>query len=273
MRKEPYLIAEIGCNHCGDFKIASQMVRVAKMYCGVDAVKFQKRTVRELLSEEQYNSPHPNPGSSYGQTYGAHRDFLEFSIEQHCGLQRLCRDIGAQYMTSVWDKTAAKEILSLGPATIKIGSPSNLDFDLVDYICENHPGDIHVSLGMTTRHEEKLIVDFLTKKGRAKDTVLYACTSGYPVPLEQVCLLEITRLRKEYGSIVGDIGFSGHHHGIVVDIAAYALGARYIERHFTFDHTWKGTDHSSSLEPDDMRQLRQNLYSTHNRHSPDEASS
>ena len=79
----PFVIAEIGCNHKGDFEIAKEMIRVAKIFCKVDAVKFQKRSNKELLSEEQYEEPHPNPINSYGDTYGEHREFLEFNIEQH----------------------------------------------------------------------------------------------------------------------------------------------------------------------------------------------
>jgi len=89
--------------------------------------------------------------------------------------------------------------------------------------------------------------------------VLYACTSGYPVPFEDASLLEITRLRDMYGSIVKDIGFSGHHLGIALDSVAYSLGANYIERHFTLDRTWKGTDHAASLEPDGLRRVARDV--------------
>jgi len=85
--------------------------------------------------------------------------------------------------------------------------------------------------------------------------VIYSCTSGYPVPFEDICLYEITRLREKFESRVGAIGFSGHHLGFAADTAAMTLGARWIERHFTLDRTWKGTDHAASLEPDGMRRL------------------
>ena len=93
--------------------------------------------------------------------------------------------------------------------------------------------------------------------------MLYSCTSGYPVDFEDVCLLEITRLRERFGNIVKDIGFSGHHNGIAIDTVAYALGANYVERHFTLNRTWKGTDHAASLEPDGMRRLVRDLKATH----------
>ena len=89
--------------------------------------------------------------------------------------------------------------------------------------------------------------------------MLYACTSGYPIQPKEACLLEICRLRKAYGDLVDDIGDSGHHNGIAIDVAAFTLGANYIERHFTLDRTWKGTDHAASLEPDGLRRLKRNL--------------
>jgi len=110
-------------------------------------------------------------------------------------------------------------------------------------------------VGMTTHKEEEELISFFESKGRAKDLVLYSCTSGYPVAFEDICLLEITRLKDTYGSRVKQIGFSGHHLGIAADIAAIALGAEWVERHFTLDRTWKGTDHAASLEPDGMRRL------------------
>ena len=90
---------------------------------------------------------------------------------------------------------------------------------------------------------------------KRQDLVIYDCTSGYPVPFEDICLLEITRLRELYADRVKSIGFSGHHLGIAVDSAAVALGAEWIERHYTLDRTWKGTDHAASLEPDGVRKL------------------
>lgn len=108
---------------------------------------------------------------------------------------------------------------------------------------------------MTTREEEEGLVRFLSSRRRLKDTVLYACTSGYPVPFEELALLEIERLRTDYRPQVAGIGFSGHHLGIAADVAALTLGTEWIERHFTLDRTWKGTDHAASLEPDGLRRL------------------
>jgi N-acetylneuraminate synthase len=112
---------------------------------------------------------------------------------------------------------------------------------------------------MTTHAEEDEIVSFFEDRNREKDLVLYSCTSGYPVAFEDICLLEISRLKKKFEGKVRAIGFSGHHLGIATDVAAMVLGAEWVERHFTLDRTWKGTDHSASLEPDGMRKLARDL--------------
>lgn len=257
--KYPTIIAEVGCNHMGDFNIAKEFIEVAATFCKVDVVKFQKRNPKECLTEEQYNAPHPEPWNSFGKTYGEHREFLEFSIDQHRQLKEMCEKFGLIYSSSVWDLTSAKEITSLKPKMIKIPSACNNHYRMIDWICENFDGEIHVSLGMTTRKEEEELIRFLEDRGRLKDTIIYACTSGYPVPFEDLCLLEIKRLKDSYGKMVKGIGFSGHHNGIAMDIAAYTLGASVIERHFTLNRTWKGTDHAASLEPDGLRRLCRDL--------------
>ncbi len=249
------VIAEVGCNHKGDMEIAKELIMVAATFCKADVVKFQKRTPRELLTEEQYNAPHPNPVHAYGDTYGAHREFLEFTADQHRELQDWCKQFNIEYSTSVWDVTSAKEMTALKPALLKIPSACNLHFEMLGYLCDEFGGEIHVSTGMTTREEEEQFVRFFEDRGRAKDVVMYSCTSGYPVPFEDIGLYEITRLIETFGDRVKEIGFSGHHLGIAADVAAMTLGATYIERHYTLDRTWKGTDHSASLEPDGMRRL------------------
>ena len=236
-------------------QIARELIVTAAMYCKANIVKFQKRCNRELLTPEEYNAPHPNPYNAYGATYGAHREFLEFNLDQHRQLKKWCEEAGVEYSTSVWDITSAREIACIGPRIIKVPSACNLNKELLSFLCEYFPGQIHVSLGMTTRDEEEQIVSFFEQKKRNRDLVIYACTSGYPVSFDEVCLLELTRLRQTFGERVGAIGFSGHHLGIAVDSAAVALGAEFIERHFTLDRTWKGTDHAASLEPDGLRKL------------------
>ncbi len=255
----PHAVAEIGCNHRGSLETAKEMIMIAGQFCKADVVKFQKRNSRECLSEEEFNAPHPNPMHSYGETYGEHRELLEFTLDQHRELKETCADYNIDYSTSVWDMTSASEIVSLNPKFIKVPSACNTYYEMMGFLCDEHGGDIHVSLGMTTRKEEEEIVEFLEKKGRAKATVLYHCVSGYPVAFEDLNLLEIERLLKAYGTTIKAVGYSGHNLGIAADVAAFALGADWIERHFTLDRTWKGTDHAASLEPDGMRRVARDL--------------
>ncbi len=257
--KAPKVIAEIGCNHKGDMSIAKEMIMTAALFCKADVVKFQKRCNRELLTDAEYNAPHPNPMHSYGDTYGAHREFLEFNLVQHYQLKQWCEEFGTVYSTSVWDLTSAKEIVTLEPELIKIPSACNLNFKLLEFLCNSYKGEIHLSFGMTTHEEEEKIVSLFEENNAADRVVLYSCTSGYPVAFEDICLLEITRLKEKFGHRVKEIGFSGHHLGIAADVAAMTLGATWVERHFTMDRTWKGTDHAASLEPDGLRRLIRDL--------------
>lgn len=265
---KPVIIAEIGCNHKGDMQIAHKMIKLLGTFkllnenSYIDIVKFQKRTNKELLTPEEYNAPHPNPINSYGNTYGEHREFLEFDLEQNRQLKKWCEEEGLIYSTSTWDLTAAKEIVSLNPKLIKVPSASNLNFEMLEYLRDNYSGEVHLSFGMTTHEEEQKIINFFKEKNRAKDMVIYSCTSGYPVPFEDICLKEIVRIKEMYGKDVKAIGFSGHHLGIAVDIAALALGATYFERHFTLDRTWKGTDHAASLEPQGLQKLARDIRQT-----------
>ena len=223
--KMPNVIAEIGCNHMGDINIAKELIDLAKE-AGAQYVKFQKRNNIELLTDEQYNSPHPNLYNSYGDTYGAHREYLEFDVNQHKELKTYAEGLGLIYSTSVWDTTAAKEIVSINPVLIKVPSACNNHFEMLTWLCENYSGEIHISTGMTTKDEIGELVNFFTEKGRNQDLVIYNCTSGYPVPFEDVCLLEITRMKQLYEDKVKHIGFSGHHLGISIDIAAYLLSKK-----------------------------------------------
>ena len=255
----PTLIAEIGCNHMGDLEIAKRFIEVAGSFCEVQNVKFQKRSNRDLLPPDQFDAPHPVPSNSFGDTYGAHREYLEFSLEEHRKLKDHCDERGMTYATSVWDVPSLREIATLEPAYLKVPSATNTNVELLTELCTGFGGKIHVSLGMTTRAEEEQMMELFRSHGRAGDVVLYACTSGYPIQASEACLLEIPRLIEAYGDEVEAIGYSGHHNGISLDTVAFTLGATYIERHFTLDRTWKGTDHAASLEPDGLRRLQRNL--------------
>tara|TARA_B100001758_G_C18416864_1_gene620793 strand:+ start:6625 stop:7494 length:870 start_codon:yes stop_codon:yes gene_type:complete len=258
---KPKVIAEIGCNHKGKIDIAKQLLKVAAD-CGVKVAKFQKRNNKELLTAEQYSSPHPNPINSYGETYGAHREFLELDLAQHQELKQYAESLNLIYSSSVWDITSANEIVSLNPEIIKVPSACNNHFDMLKVLRDQYKGEVHISFGMTTKNEEEDVVAFFEKNNQASRLVLYSCTSGYPVSFDDICMLEIIRIKEKFHNRVKSIGFSGHHLGIAVDVAAYTLGAEWIERHFTLDRTWKGTDHSASLEPTGLRKLSRDLNAT-----------
>ena len=253
------VIAEVGCNHKGDIDIAREMIMIAATVCKADVIKFQKRNPKELLTKEEFEAPHPNPIFSYGPTYGAHREALEFTLNQHKLLKGWCEQFGAEYSTSVWDVTSAKEIITLKPKRLKVPSACNQHRPLLEELANNFGGEIHVSLGMTTHEEEERLVDFFEGKGRGEDLVLYSCTSGYPVAFDEISLMEIRRIQDKFGGRIASVAFSGHHLGIAADIAAVTLGASYVERHYTLDRTWRGTDHAASLEPDGLRRLARDV--------------
>ena len=261
--QKPKVIAEIGCNHMGKMNIAKELILLAKQ-SGAEYVKFQKRNSKELLTKEQYDAPHPNPHNSYGDTYGAHREFLEFNFDQNKELKEFCDEIDITYSTSVWDVTSAKEMISLNPKFLKVPSACNNNFKMLELLRDEFKGQVQLSIGMTKKDEVEEIIKFFEINNQAKSRLLiYSCTSGYPVPAKDVSLLEINWLYENYGDRVNEIGFSGHHLGIALDIAAYTLGARWIERHFTKDRTWKGTDHAASLEPGGLKKLTRDLNSTY----------
>jgi N-acetylneuraminate synthase len=260
---KPKVIAEIGCNHMGQFAFAKELIQLAKD-CKADYAKFQKRNNVELLTAEQYATPHPAPYNAYGTTYGEHREFLEFSQAQHAELKYYAESIGVGYATSVWDVTSAREIIELNPDFIKVPSACNNYYEMLELLRDTYSGEVHVSIGMTTQHEVEELISFFEETGQARERlIVYSCTSGYPVPFKDICLLDINRLYSTFDQRVKEIGFSGHHLGVAIDIAAYTLGARWIERHFTKDRTWKGTDHAASLEMPGMQKLVRDLDATY----------
>lgn len=234
---------EIGCNHQGSMETAKRMIRsLADM--GVGIAKFQKRTV-DLMSPIAKDRPYDNP-HSFGKTYGDHRKFLEFSKEQHAELWNACRMEGIEYAVSVWDKQAMTDVKDLPAPFVKIPSALNEDLDLLRFVADSWKAEVHLSNGMC---EPGLESEWKSIFGSR--LVVYVATSTYPAKFSDVCLKDIIRL-KENGFRVG---FSGHHLGIAIDIAAATLGAEVIERHFSLDRTMKGTDQACSLEPEGMRKL------------------
>jgi len=242
------IVAEACCNHMGDISIAEDMIKTAKL-CGADYIKFQKRNPEISVPKNQQHKSHPRPEQSFGDTYLNHRKYLEFNIDQQKHLQDVCKKTGIEYSCSVWDIKSAQEILSLSPNYVKIPSAMNNNYKLLDYVYQNSHCDVHVSLGMINSEEIEQLSDYLS--AYIDRTVVYWTTSGYPVKFEELFLLEIQKLVERFPRV----GFSGHHLGIAADVAAYVLGATWIERHFTLDRTWKGTDQAASLEPSGLEKL------------------
>ena len=250
------VVAEAGCNHMGNFNIALQLIEMAKL-CKADYVKFQKRTPELCVPKHIQSNPHQNPNNAFGSNYLEHRNNLEFTIEQHQELKLYCDKIGIKYACSVWDIVSAKEIATLSPDYIKIPSAMNNNFKLIEYVFQNQDNDVHISLGMATKREIEGLIDFV--QPYFDRVIFYWTTSGYPVDFKELFLTEINKLRDRGFRV----GFSGHHRGIAVDIAAYTLGATHIERHFTLDRCWKGTDHAASLEPSGLDRLCRDLRATY----------
>lgn len=239
-----YIIAEIGCNHQGDMGIAQRMIQ-AVAECGVNAVKFQKRTLAEMpaaLMESPYEGP-----NSYGRTYGEHRAALEFDWEQHGALREHARECGVGYVCTPYDLPALEFVAALGPDAVKIASCSLTDLELLR-AAKATELPLIVSTGMSTAAEVASAMLLL----RDADVTLLQCTSAYPCDEAHVHLWVMVGYKERWRC---KVGLSDHTRGIAVSIAAVALGAEMIERHFTLDRTWKGTDHAASLEPEGLRRL------------------
>ena len=246
------VVAEGCCNHMGDIDLALKMTDIAFL-SGADYIKWQKRIPEESVKKEVLNNPHPNSFHSYGNTYLDHRKSLEFTVDQHALLKKHAETVGIGYSTSVWDLPSAKEMIHLCDDFIKIPSAANFDFELIEWLLDNYHGQVHISLGMTGPQErEKIFRRFYEFN---KKIVYYHTTTIYPCEFEFLYLGEIKDLAERFHNV----GYSGHHRGIAVDILAYALGATWIERHFTLDRTFKGTDHAASLEPRGLELLCRDL--------------
>ena len=251
--KKAKVIAEIGCTHVGNLDRAKILIALAASH-GADIVKFQKRNPLESVPKEWHNKPHPRPEFAYGETYLSHRQNVELDQAQMAELKDYTeREAKIEWSTSVFDITSAKEMIELDPKTLKIPSAQNCNFALLEYVFENFAGDIFISLGMVSVHEKFWIEKYLADK--KEKVVVFHCTSAYPCPFNKLYLKEIDYIK----AIFPRVGFSDHSLGIAAPIAAYALGAEYIEKHFTDDRCFPHTDSAASLEPGGLQKLRRDL--------------
>lgn len=242
------VIAEIGCTHIGSLERAKELAKLAKI-CGANILKTQKRNPKESVKKELWDSPHPNELFAYGKTYLEHRENIELPITDHYELKKYCEEIGIDYSTSVWDMTSAKEVVTLNPKTIKIPSALNKNDELLNFLLQNYHGQIQISNGMLNYNERiALECKLLPHKDRI---VIFHCTSGYPVPFDQLHLYDIQNLARTFPNV----GFSNHGYGIAMEPVAYSLGAKYFERHFIDDRMFRHTDASCSLEPQGLSKM------------------
>jgi sialic acid synthase len=242
-----FVIAEGGVNHNGDPRLADELVHIAAD-CQADAVKFQKRTILELLTRAALDKPYVNP-NSLGATYGEHRLKLELSDADWYRLRDLATQLGLEFMGSAWDRGSADLLDVLDSPAIKTPSAVLTDLDLLEYIARKGRPMI-VSTGMSTLEEVDQAVERILRHTDA--LILLQCTSAYPSEFADINLRVMDMYSRRYGVLVG---YSGHERGISVSEAAATLGACVVERHFTKDRTLPGPDHAASLEPIGLKKL------------------
>jgi N-acetylneuraminate synthase/sialic acid synthase len=247
-----YVIAEIGHNHQGDLETAKEMFKVAKA-CGADAVKLQKRDNRQLYTEAGYNKPYDNP-NSYGATYGEHREFLEFGREEYQELQTYAKEIDVTMFATAFDFNSADFLAELDMPAFKLASGDLKNIPLLNHIARFQKPMI-LSTGGGTMEDVNRAYDAVMPINQ--HLCLLQCTAGYPAEFDELNLRVITTFRERFADTT--IGLSSHDNGIAMAVAAYMLGARVIEKHFTLNHTWKGTDHAFSLEPIGFRKMARDL--------------
>ena len=235
-----YVIAEVGINHNGDLAIAKQLVD-ASVAAGADAVKFQKRKLRETYREEIIDQPrHGEQGLQYIVPL-----LIEFELsdDQFRELFDYCRASGITAMCTPWDRASVDFLETCNLAAYKIGSPDLTNFPLIEYVAATGRPML-LSTGMSTEEEVRRTLAYLEQCGA--DYALFHCVSTYPAAPEEINLRFMERLREWSGR---PVGYSGHDNGTAISLAAVAMGARMLERHLTMDRTMRGPDHKASLEP------------------------
>ncbi|CAN5859155.1 N-acetylneuraminate synthase [soil metagenome] len=247
-----YVIAEIGHNHQGNLDTAKELFRAAKE-CGAQAAKLQKRDNRSLFTHEMYAKPYENE-NSFGNTYGEHREALEFGLNEYKELQRYAREIGITFFATAFDFKSADFLAQLDMPAFKLASGDLTNIPLLQYVARLQKPMI-VSTGGGMMEDVRRAYDAIMPINQ--QLCIMQCTAGYPPAFEQLNLNVITSFREEFPDAV--IGLSSHDSGIAMALPAYVLGARVIEKHFTLNRAMKGTDHAFSLERSGMRRLVRDL--------------
>ncbi len=247
-----YVIAEVGHNHQGRVETAMEMFRVAKE-SGADAVKLQKRDNRSLYTKAMYAKPYDHE-NSFGKTYGEHREFLEFGWEEYKELRDYARELGVTMFATAFDFPSADFLAKLDVPAFKIASGDLKNIPLLTYVAQFKKPMI-LSTGGGTMEDVNRAYDAVMPIN--PQLCILQCTAGYPCAFEELNLRVITTFRERFPDTV--VGLSSHDNGIAMSVAAYMLGARVVEKHFTMKHTWKGTDHAFSLEPIGFQKLVRDL--------------
>jgi sialic acid synthase len=252
---ECYVIAEIGHNHQGELSRAKELFRAAKE-CGVNAVKLQKRDNPTLYTRAMYQMPYDNE-NSFGATYGEHREALEFGRSEYTELMKYAKEIGVSMFATAFDFRSADFLAELDMPAFKVASGDLKNTPLLKHIAAFGKPMI-VSTGGGAMQDVERAYDTVMPINR--NLCLLQCTASYPVDPEQMNLKVISTFRQRFPDVI--VGLSDHQNGIALAVAAYTLGARVIEKHFTLNRAWKGTDHAFSLEPGGLRRLVRDLRRT-----------
>jgi sialic acid synthase len=247
-----YVIAEIGHNHQGSVETCKELFRAAKD-CGADSVKLQKRDNKSLYTKAMYEQPYDNE-NSYGPTYGAHREALEFGKDEYVELQRYAKELGMAFFATAFDFKSADFLESLNVPAYKIASGDLKNIPLIKYVA-SFKKPVIVSTGGGTMEDVRRMYEAVMPIN--PQLAILQCTAGYPPAFEELELNVIETFRREFPEAV--IGFSSHDSGIAMAVAGYVLGARVVEKHFTLNRAMKGTDHAFSLEPVGLKKMVRDL--------------
>jgi sialic acid synthase len=250
-----WVIAEIGHNHQGQLEQAKKLFAEAKA-CGANAVKLQKRDNRTLYTADFYNRPYENE-NSYGPTYGLHRDALEFDRAQYQELQAYAAELGVTFFATAFDFKSAELLADLDMPAYKLASGDLTNTPLLRTVAEIGKPMI-VSTGGGTLDDVRRAYECVAAIN--PQVAILQCTAEYPAEWAELDLRVIETYRQLFPEVV--VGYSGHDNGIAMPVAAYVLGARIVEKHFTLNRAMKGTDHRFSLEPVGLRKLVRDLQRT-----------
>ncbi|MBI1391057.1 MAG: N-acetylneuraminate synthase [bacterium] len=252
---ECYIIAEIGHNHQGSLQMAKELFRAAKE-SGADAVKLQKRNNRELYTQALYDKPYDHE-NSFGDTYGQHREALEFGQAEYEVLAQHAKDLGIHFFATAFDFSSADFLEAMNMPAYKIASGDIINIPLMKYVAKFGKPMI-ISTGGATMEDVRRAHDAIMPIN--PQLCILQCTSGYPCAFEEMNLRVIETYRNEFPDAV--IGLSAHDSGIAMSLVAFVLGARVIEKHFTLNRALRGTDHAFSLERPGLTKMVRDLRRT-----------